>query len=179
MRLATLRAMAGETSREREQLSASELAARLEGSRNELMDAIAALDEEGLRAHPDASQWSAAEVLAHLLSTERFLTQRAQDATVRQDCSISPRTERERTSDARSAAQRMPVPQLIHGLLAVRRDTLRQIDALTRDQLARPVHHSSHGEVTVAWLFDYVAAHEREHAAQIRAMREASAASRS
>jgi hypothetical protein len=85
---------------------------------------------------------------------------------------VTPDEGREKLAkDAAQSAAGGPVPQILHGLLAVRRDTLRRIEALPADQLARPVRHAAYGDATVARLFEHIAEHEEEHAAQIRTIR--------
>lgn len=150
---------------------------RLEASRDALMEAMAGLDEEGFRARPELSEWSAAEVLAHLLHTETVQMERVDKALVEEGFTATPVTQEQRHEEAK-LAQRMPVPQLLHGLLAQRRDTLRRFDRLSQPELSQPFHHPSRGELTVAWLFQHTAEHEEEHAAEIRALRELAAATR-
>jgi len=152
------------------QFPAAELGALLETSRQTLMDAISGLDEEGFKVRPDTSEWSAAEVLAHLLATERTFTQQAQAAPSQERFTIAPVTEDERQEQAR-LAQRAPVPQILHGLLAQRRDTMRLLKGLSSDQLTKTLTHPSRGDETAAGLFRQTAEHEAEHAAQIRALR--------
>jgi uncharacterized damage-inducible protein DinB len=152
------------------QSPAAVLGALLEASRQALMDAISTLDEEGFKARPDTSQWSAAEVLAHLLAAERISTQHAQAALSQQRVTIAPVTEDERQEQAR-LAQRAPVPQILHGLLAQRRDTLRLLEGLSSGQLAMALTHPSESDETVAEVFQQTAEHETEHAAQVRALR--------
>jgi hypothetical protein len=75
--------------------------------------------------------------------------------------------------DGAKSAQRMPVPQIVHGLLARRRDTLLLLEPLAPEHLARTVRHSRMGEMSVSALMRKVVDHETEHARQITAMREA------
>jgi hypothetical protein len=135
--------MAGKASGEDDQPSHSGLIARLEGSRMQLMDAIAGLDEPGFRARTSPGERTVAEILAHLLLSER--------ATV--DATITPSAVDPNASGR--AAQRMAVPQIVHGLLAQRRDTVHALDT---------------GRLDAAALDDIVR-HELEHAAQIREQR--------
>ena len=134
------------------------------------MNAIAGLDEPGFRARPVAGEWTAAEVLSHLLSTERIVINRAQAALAQKSDIVIPQTDDERQEGAR-LAQRLPVPQIVHGLLAQRRDTLRLLDRLSAGELARRFQHQRWGERTVVWLFERAAEHEEEHACQIRTLR--------
>ncbi len=139
------------------------------------MGAISELDEEGFRACPDEAEWSAAEVLAHLLATEGILVQQAQAALSQEQVTVSLGTEDERQEQAK-LAQTAPVPQILHGLLAQRRDTARLLRGLSPEQLNMTFIHPRRGEQTVASRFRRVAEHENEHAGQVRALRARAAA---
>lgn len=143
---------------------------RLAESRRALMDAITDLDEEGFRGRAAHGEWTVAETLAHLLDAERFLGEQVMRALAPGRHTVPSRTDEERSEGARQA-QRMPVPQIVHALLAQRRDTLRLLEGLSDEQLARAVQHLRRGRVDVAWLFQRMASHEAEHAAQITTLR--------
>ncbi len=134
------------------------------------MDAVAGLDDEGFRSRSHVGSWTVAEVLAHLLEMERILMRWAQEALINADVLFTPVTDEDRREQA-NLARRMAVPQLIHGLLARRRDTAHSLNGLSQPELARPLRHSSWGACTVTTLFQRVAEHEAEHAEQIRALR--------
>jgi len=150
------------------------IAAQLQRSRAELMDAIAGLDEAGLRARRFEGTWTAAEILAHLLANERRLTEIARLALAEERPSVQSRGDAQREAEAKSA-QRMAVPQILHGLVAQHREAMGLL-ALDASHLARTAVHSRFGEVSVAWLLERIADHETEHAAQIRELRRAVAA---
>jgi uncharacterized damage-inducible protein DinB len=152
------------------QPAAEEMLARLKNARKALMDAVAGLDEAGFRRRPDPTAWSAAEVLAHLFTTEGIMLERARAALAQSGYVVTPLSDDERDR-GRLQAQRMAVPQIVHGLLARRRDTERTLAGLSEQELARTLRHSRWGERTVAWLFERAAEHEAEHAGQIRALR--------
>jgi hypothetical protein len=152
------------------QSSAAELVTRLEQSRRALMDAIAGLDEEGFRLRPREGEWTAAEVLAHLLANEQGLTEIARLALTQERPGVQSRGEAQREVEAKSA-QRMPVPQILHGLLAQQRDTMKLLEPLEPGHLQRTAVHSRFGEVSVGWLIERIAEHVEEHAGQIRAQR--------
>jgi hypothetical protein len=158
------------TSGEGAQPSASELAARLEAGRSALAEAIEGLDEEGFRRRALSGEWTAAEVLAHLLANEQRLVEIAELALTQDRPQVQSRGEAQREEEAKSA-RRMLVPQIWHGLLAQRRETLQRLQALSAAELARTAVHSRFGEVSVAWIMQRLADHEHEHAAQIRAVR--------
>lgn len=152
-----------------------DIAAQLEQSRAELMDAMAGLDEAGFRARPDSAAWTAAEVLAHLLDTERTLRAHAQAALDRRDYVVNVKTNVEHEESARRA-QRMAVPQLVHGLLAERRDTHHALAACTEHGLRHRLQHEALGELTIGGLFRHLSEHESAHANQIRELRQATMA---
>jgi hypothetical protein len=152
------------------QFSAAELVARLEQSRRSLMDAIAGLDEEGFRLRPREGEWTAAEVLAHILMTEHVFAGRARAVLEQENPPLASISDEERSGHARSA-RRMPVPQIVHGLLAQRRDVVGLLEPLSPQQLRRPFRHERRGDLAAGWLFQRIAEHEKEHAEQIRAQR--------
>ena len=149
-------------------VSIADIVARLEQSRRSLMEAISGLDEEGFRARPQQGGWTAAETLAHLLITERNSTGRARTALAEDNPQFAWVGDEQLEEQARSA-QRMPVPQIVHGLLAQRRDVVTLLEPLSPQQLARPYRQERRGRLTVGWLFQHIAEHEEEHAGQIRA----------
>ncbi len=136
------------------------------------MDAITGLDDSAFRARAASGEWTAAEVLAHLLATERILADRAHVVLAQDNPFFASMTDEERSEHAGSA-QRKPVPQIVHGLLAQRRDVLRLLEPLTAQQLARPYRHERRGDLTEASLFARMAEHESEHAGQIVLLRSA------
>lgn len=139
----------------------AELRAHLDASRRALLDAIAGLDEEGFRTRP-STQPAISDLLADLLASEDDALRHA----VRGDASAAV---------PRSSAARMATPQIIHGLLAQRRDTLRALQPLTPEELAREADHTADGGGTVASLFQRIAGREVTCAAEIRTLRGAGA----
>ena len=147
------------------------LRARLEASRRALFDAIEGLDEEGFRRRPGPSQWSPAEVLAHLLLMEQQLLTWAQAALAAPDEYEFVWLSEDARRDQAQAAQRMPVPQILHGLLAQRRETVWLLETLDAGQLAKTCRVVGRGSFPVALLFQRMADHEEEHARQVREAR--------
>lgn len=151
-------------------MKATELTERLERSRTSLMEAIAGMDEEGFRRRTLSGEWCAAEALAHLLAHEQRFMWLAGEALAKDRPSVQSRGEGQQIEEAK-AAQRMLVPQIVHGLLAQRRESLQLLAGLSSEQLARSLVHSRLGEVDVGWLFQRIVDHETEHAAQIASIR--------
>jgi hypothetical protein len=126
----------------------SDIEDRLNRSRDELMQAIEGMDEPAFRARPTPGEWSVAHILAHLFIVESMLLDRR------------PPFDDEDARDPESAfVRRMTVPQLIHGLVAKRRENLKKLDGATANGLA-----------TVEALEGF-AQHEEGHARNIADLR--------
>ncbi len=138
------------------------------------MAAITGLDDSALRARTSSGAWTPAELLAHLLSTERIFIERARK-TVEQDNYIVTPVGGDVREEHLRMAKRMPVPQIVHGLLAQRRDTLQFVESLSADDLARTLSHPVRGQQTALWQIEHTIEHELEHAEEIRARRAAAA----
>jgi DinB superfamily len=156
----------------------------LTAGRERLLEAIAGVSEEQFKKRPPAADessgpnWCIAEVLAHLLQQERLRAGRVALALDQDGAAITPSPEEEHLEAAR-AGRGSPVPQLIHGLLASRREVERQLDraASIDGALQRTNRHPKLGAQTVAWLLrEKVIEHEAEHVAQIEAIKQALAA---
>ena len=122
--------------------------------------------------------WSIAEVLAHLLQQEKLRAERIELALRQDGAAITPSSPEAQREGAR-AGRVAPVPQLIHGLLASRRQIEKLLDAAEAlpDGLERGVLHPVLGRQTVAWMLrDKVIEHEKEHVAQIEALKASQAA---
>jgi len=157
--------------------SPADLIARLGQSRRSLMDAIAGLDEEGFRDRHRSGEWTAAEVLAHLFSTERIFIDRARKAIEHEGYRATPVSNDVREEHL-GMAKRMPVPQIIHGLLAQRRETLAFVGSVSEGDLGSTLSHPARGEQTALWQIEHVIEHEQEHAEQLRTVRAAAPAAK-
>jgi hypothetical protein len=149
--------------------------------RAQLLACIAGVSEEHFKKRPpsppDASgpNWCIAEVLAHLLQQERLRAARIALALQQDGIEITPSPEEEHYEAAR-AGRAAPVPQLIHGLLASRRQVERLLDEAStlKGGLQRTTTHPRLGPQTVAWVLQAkVIDHEAEHIAQIEAIKAA------
>ena len=149
---------------------------RLQQSRERLLAAISGITEEQFKRRPAASEsdprpWCIAEVLAHLLLTEREWSRCI--ALALSDDGVAVTSPAQTAVEEQTRASRMaPVPQLIHGLLAARRDLERRLDvASASDALDRTVQHAETGIMTLEAMADRCVANEAEHIAQIEALR--------
>lgn len=165
-----------------ERAEAESLAREMAASRERLMRAIAGVGEEQFKRRPPAAAgeeqpWCIAEVLAHLMASERLYAARI-DLALREDGVAAPqRTPQQRLEEARSG-RAAPVPQLIHGLLAARRELERLLQRAGSlpDGLQRGVSIGGVRESVGEMLRRGVIEHEREHATQIERLRAATGA---
>jgi len=150
----------------------------LAASRARLFEAISGVTEEQFKRRPNGDQegedsWSISEVLAHLLASERLAGERivlALDSDGSLIAPLSPETKNE----ASLAGRRSPIPQIVHGLLASRREVERQARraAQAEDGFERGVTHPVHGPQSVdSILATKVIAHETRHTEQIERLR--------
>ena len=146
-------------------MTSAELHADLADSRKALLAPLAGLSEEQFRFAPPDGRWSIAAHLAHFLRVERAVGEGVAGAGLqpRQMASAGASNDGDE-----GLAQRLAVPQIIHGLQASRRalEALLVGDDVPRRQL----HHQRLGVLTVADLLHSHADHEREHAQQISAL---------
>jgi hypothetical protein len=148
----------------------------LRAARAGLLQAISGVSEQQFKRRPPASAsdpdpWCIAEVLAHLLIDEKLWTQRIGLALTEDGSTVAP-SDREQSLASIRNARLAPVPQLIHGLLASRRDLERLLEepGLTRDALRQTIV-GHRGRLSVAWMARKLIDHDREHVGQIEALR--------
>jgi len=146
-------------------MQGSTLRSDLQGSRERLFTQIRGLSEEQFRHVPGGESWSIATHLAHLLRTERIFVERVRRALTEREPSI-PSTRAGNDGDI-DLAQRLAVPQIIHGMQACRRELDALLAACDDAALARAIHHERLGRMTVADLAVKIASHEDEHTAAV------------
>jgi uncharacterized damage-inducible protein DinB len=146
----------------------SQLRSDLQGSREDLFAIIPGLDEEQFRYVPSGETWSIATHLAHLLRIERVYAERAHAAMREHEPHVA--STRVHNDDDPGLAQHLAVPQIIHGMQATRRDLDMLLEHCDDAGLERAVRHETLGLVTVAQIAAKMAGHEREHAAEVRAL---------
>src|SRR3990172_12275792 len=156
-------------------MTPEELKQGLEAARQRLLRALAGVTEEQFKRRPPGTSdeeepWSISEVLSHLLASERLWCARIALALDDDGVAITPSPAETHAAGAR-AGRSVPVPQIIHGLLASRREADLLIDraATMEGGLARAVWHSRlEARLTIEWMLqEKVIDHEQEHGAQI------------
>ncbi len=158
--------------------SAQALRLRLEAAQSRLFTLLSGVTEEQFKRRPPATAddprpWCIAEVLAHLLSGERLWAGRVAQALAQDGSEILPSAPEDHEAGARVGRQ-VPVPQLIHGLLGVRREVEKLLDGATTPAGLPPNglwHPRLQERLDLAWMFDKVAGHHEEHCAHIEALR--------
>ena len=156
-----------------------ELKAGLTASRRRLLAAIEGVTEEQCKRRVSEGEWCIAEMLAHLMDQERLRSERIAIALERDGATITPSSQ-EAHDDAARAGRTAVLPQLLHGLLATRRELERLLDrvATARAGLDRAIVHPQLGRQTIGWMVsEKVVAHELEHVAQIEELRKGLGAS--
>jgi hypothetical protein len=150
----------------------------LGAGRAALMLAISGVGEQQFKRLPPASPsdpdpWCVAEVLAHILTDETLWTARMRAALAVDGAGVTPTDRAQSLTSVRNGRQ-APVPQLIHGLLAARRDLERVLGAAAAVEgaLARTVSHPQRGNLSIAWIARKLIIHEQEHVAQIESIRD-------
>ena len=138
--------------------------------------ALEGLSQDQLAARPLPGKWSALEIVHHLADSESISAQRlrrllVEDRPVIQGYDQDDYARRLRYNER-------PIEPALAAFQAARATTLQILRAMSDEDWRREGTHSESGRYTVeAWLAIY-AAHARNHAAQIAALRDALAARR-
>ena len=142
-----------------------QLRSGLQGSRERLFASIRGLSEEQFRYVSAGETYAIATHLAHLLRIERVFTERARAARSEHEPLVVSTSVK--NGDDPALAQHLAVPQIIHGMLNVRRELDGVLAACDERGLYRAVVHERIGRMTIADIAVKMAAHEDEHAAEI------------
>ena len=158
-------------------MTLAELHAGLAAAHDRLTGAISGVTEEQFKRRPaataaDPDPWCIAELLAHLMATERLWAGRIALALREERATVTPSAPEAHEEGAR-AGRRAPVPQLIHGLLAARREVEKSLEVIDESALRRSVWHPRLNEsLTVEWMVrEKVIGHANEHAEQVERLR--------
>jgi uncharacterized damage-inducible protein DinB len=149
-------------------MSRAQLTGDLRESRERVFSLIKGLTEEQFRFVPPGEDWNIATHLYHLLRCERLWAERAAHALRRDEPSIE--GSGVTNDDDAGAAQRLAVPQVVHGMQASRRDLLAAIESGDEATLDRGITISPRGRMSLRQIATKMAAHEQEHAAAIEPM---------
>jgi len=148
-------------------MDVAQLRADLQANRERLFSAMTGLTEEQFRFAPEPSAWTIAVHLAHLLRCERMLVERCRAALDQEEPRIA--STGVTNDDDPALAQRLAVPQVIHGLQASRRDAEHILDS-GEAAFARAIIHERLGRTTIGAMLTKMAAHEAEHASEVESL---------
>ena len=126
---------------------------------------IAGRSSEELRRAPSPSQWSVAQIVAHLADSEIVFAYR-----LRMTLAATGTPLQAYDQDAWSRAQHAETsdPHLSLALFtAIRESTVRLLRSLNAEELERYGMHAERGKETVRHLLALYAGHDRNHLAQI------------
>ncbi|HZP57815.1 MAG TPA: DinB family protein [Dehalococcoidia bacterium] len=143
----------------------AQLLSELQQNRSALFAPLRGMSDERFRLIPMGEAWSIATHLAHVLRCERMLVERAARALREDEPSVA--STGITNDDDPALAQRLAVPQIIHGLQASRRALEELLDGRDDASLERAIVHERDGRVTARALVEKAVAHEREHAAAV------------
>jgi hypothetical protein len=152
-------------------MARDEIVRHCERTRRELFEAIAGLTEEQMRRCPHADEWSVAEILAHLPAFERRMRLQASTVCRRSGSDISFLPDEER-KEAAARGTLLPLPAIIHDLVAARWETMKFLDDLSTGDFAKRGRHAQYGEMSVEAILRAISDHERQHVKQIAELRE-------
>lgn len=135
---------------------------------------VAPLTEAQLRWRPAPGEWSAKEVLCHLRDAARVHGERMRRVAT-EDNPLLPAWDE--AAAARDQAYQEDVTEaVLPAYVEARAATLELLRALPPEALLRPGVHSQSGPLTLERLIETSAAHDLEHLAQLRRLREAALA---
>ena len=154
-------------------MTADEIRQTLASSREQLLETIKGVTEEQFKRRPADGSWCIAEVLAHQLVAEKIWAERVRLALEHDGAAIEPIDQEAADAQAR-AGRTSPVPQLIHGLLAARREIEKLVDEAESIEggFERAAVHPATGRQTVAMMLgEQISPHEMEHVEQIESLK--------
>ena len=151
-----------------------QLRERLEAGRAEFLAAVEALTEEDLaRPAGHESDWTVKDLIGHVAYAEGSMLPMIQRPLAGQAHQVPPDFDLNRWNDSRvRRAKEQPVPALLERLAESRREALALLDGMGDADLDRPTSHPRALDTTVAGVFRIIADHERDHARELRAVRE-------
>ena len=147
---------------------------RLEAGRAEFLAAVEALTEEDLaRPAGHESDWTVKDLIGHVAYAEGSMLPMIQRPLGGQAHRVPPDFDLDRWNAGRvRRAKEQPVAALLERLAESRRELLALLDGMDDADLDRPTSHPRMPNTTVEGIFRIIAGHERDHAGELRAVRE-------
>ena len=133
-----------------------------------IQSAVAGLDEEQMNRQPAPGEWSARELLWHLLAAQTLFAGRVEKLLTEENPSLAAAaTWMDTDQENRSAGD------IFERYRESRQRTLERLEALSLDEWWRVGWHDEWAQVTVLDQATYFARHEHSHLAQFDAIRAA------
>ncbi|MFQ5578572.1 MAG: DinB family protein [Anaerolineae bacterium] len=139
-------------------------------SREQLNRLLARLTEEQWQTpvFTEDNTWTVADIVAHLIETERGMSIQAHKARKGQE-TIPQGFDLDRyNAGMKKRMGTLSPAELLQGLAQVRAKTLAVIDTLTGEDWGKMGRHPSRGMITVEQYYHTIAAHERIHSEDIK-----------
>jgi hypothetical protein len=124
---------------------------------------VAALGRDGFGRQTAPGKWTVAQILVHLAQTEIIAQSRLRLALAT-DNYVVQSFDQDRFIAIEPAATGAAA---LAAYVNLRDFALPLIDGLTAADTARRFRHPDHGEISVAWLLNWWAGHERRHLGQL------------
>ncbi len=153
--------------------TSAELTAALQAARGEMEAALAGLSPEQLGAPGAAGDWSAKDLLSHLIAWEAELVTGLAKFRNGQKPGKTDYTEAEiQTLNAQwhAESQGRPVARVLADFHGVRKQLLRQLEALPAKDLDAPQPWLKQKSIA-HWVTSWIVEHEHEHAGHLQAWR--------
>lgn len=135
---------------------------------------LGGLADAAAATRPSDHEWSIKEVLSHLISYSDFLHERLR-RTIQLEEPRLPVWDQHDELAARNA-QAQSVSDLLAALAAKRAETVEMLSDLVHWNWARQARHETLGRISIRQLVERAIAHDDNHLAQIRALKEGLAA---
>jgi uncharacterized damage-inducible protein DinB len=144
----------------------------LRAARAELLAACEGASDAELRRRPSDGEWAVIEVLAHIPEVDRYYLSEARK--IRDDPGHmfvyfdEAGWKRDNTHAIERDARAVKLVMAI-----AHEEVVRWAESLTPDELERSGGHPRRGSITVRQMLERIANHDRNHAEQVRAVRNA------
>jgi hypothetical protein len=151
-----------------------DLVEKLNAFRIRLRSEIEGVTEEALSHRPGDGEWSIKEIAGHLCDHAAHLHRRLYRISKQEE----PRLPAWDEHDALVArdAQSKPIDSLVEEFVSQRGETVELLADLVHWNWARTGRHEQLGRISIRQLVDRAVAHDENHLAQIRALKDAAKA---
>ncbi len=144
----------------------------LRNARSQLLAACDGASAGDLRRRPSNGEWAVTEVLAHIPDVDRYYLSEARAIRDEPGHMFVYFDEEAWQRDNADAIER-DMRSVRLAMVQAHRDVLRWAESLTSDELEHAGGHPRVGSITVRQMLKRIANHDRNHAQQVQAIRNA------